>query len=347
MRPKIILADTDTGYLEQLHVRLAESFWDKADFEIITDPMWFRVFLETCREASLLVLSESLYESVSLDRHSFRKTIVLSENITETERISADEYRLCRFRVISELYAEIVALGGLSGISSGRKGTCTAAVCSAAGGDGKTTVSLNLAAALAHNGQRVLYINACRLQTFQRFLEDPSPIADPAFYIQIAGEGDIYPVVKKQIRQESFFYLPPFRGLLSAFGLEYSVYRRIAESAMKAGEYDFIILDTDSAADDTFTSLLKIVDRVILVTDGSEASRYALKQLIGAMTGEETKRFLLVCNDVKEEETDEYMGTVCGLPVRECIEHIEDMDSRKLKDLPAGNGYRRLAIQIS
>ncbi|MCM1199448.1 MAG: AAA family ATPase, partial [Clostridium sp.] len=45
---------------------------------------------------------------------------------------------------------------------------------SGAGGVGKTTISMGVAAYLAQNYKRVLYINAARLQMFQNMLGNPA-----------------------------------------------------------------------------------------------------------------------------------------------------------------------------
>lgn len=349
MKPRIILADTDTGYMEQLHIRLAEAFPDNADFEIITDPVWFEEYLSVCREAALLVISEKLYGG-SLDRHAFRKTIILSENTDQTERISPDVYRMNRFQGISELYAEIYALSGLAAAGSKKAGPKIIAVSSAAGGDGKTYVSLNLAAALAQNGKKVLYLNACRLQAFGRYLENSTPVTESRVYVQLAGEtADAYESVKREIRKEQFYYLPPFRGLLSSSGIRYSVYQRIAEAAVRSGEYEYVILDTDSAADEMLASLFELADRVVLVVKESAGSVYALEQLADSLTKAETEKYLLVCNDAAAGERSEASGppAVCGYPVRAQIEHVTEFDTCKLRDLPLGSGIRRIAIQLS
>lgn len=85
-------------------------------------------------------------------------------------------------------------------------------VTSAAGGVGKTTVAMGVAACLAQNYKRVLYINAAHLQAYHHMLDNHSVIATSDVYTRLAtSTQDVYAELKHVIRKETFSYLPPLK----------------------------------------------------------------------------------------------------------------------------------------
>ena len=110
-------------------------------------------------------------------------------------------------------------------------------VTSAAGGVGKTTVAMGVAACLAQNYKRVLYINAARLQNFQYALDNSSPITSPDVYANLLNAQDnAYNDIQHIIRKEKFSYLPAFKAALMSLGLDFSIYSKLALSAKGSGD---------------------------------------------------------------------------------------------------------------
>ena len=150
-----------------------------------------------------------------------------------------------KYTSIKEVFNEIVGRSGLHSDSTDKSEPKILMVYSAGGGDGKTTVALGISACLAKNYKKVLYINAARLQSFQRLLENETPIFGYDIYNRLAqSDTRIYQDIKHVLRSEGFSYLPPFRSALISLGLRYSVFYDIAVSARDSRDYDYIVVDT-------------------------------------------------------------------------------------------------------
>lgn len=86
---------------------------------------------------------------------------------------------------------------------------------------------MGVAACLAQNYKRVLYIEAARLQSAQCMLKNDAPISSPDIYTKLLNPSEsIYEEIKHVIRKEGFSYLPPFKAALLSLGLSYSVYEK-------------------------------------------------------------------------------------------------------------------------
>ena len=59
-KPRIIIADTDAGYIIPLQLKFAEDFFEKVDLEIITDTNYFESLFSTPQKIDILIVSEDL-----------------------------------------------------------------------------------------------------------------------------------------------------------------------------------------------------------------------------------------------------------------------------------------------
>ena len=99
--------------------------------------------------------------------------------------------------------------------------------------------------------KRVLYLNASRLQNFQYMLDNDTPVTSHEIYTKLLNpSGQIYEEIKHVLRKESFSYLPAFKAALMSVGLQYEVYGKIALSAKKSRDFDFIVIDAECTFDE-------------------------------------------------------------------------------------------------
>ena len=74
----------------------------------------------------------------------------------------------------------------------------------------------------------MLYINAGRLQSFQRMLENSTVVSSADVYAKLARENEnIYSEIKHVIRKEIFSYLPPFKAALMSLGILIQFMRKL------------------------------------------------------------------------------------------------------------------------
>lgn len=349
-KPRIIIADTDISYIIPLQLKFVEEFFEKIDIEIVTDKAYYEQLFATPQKADILIVSEELYDS-SLQRHNIGNIFLMTEQYEDDQTGDLNVNRIFKYTSIKEILNEITGKSAESlKVSVGsKKETQIILVYSACGGVGKTTVALGISACLTKNYKRVLYINAGRLQSFQRMLENKSSITASDVYAKLANPSEnAYNDVKHVIRQELFSYLPPFKTSLLSLGLSYSLYGRLAESAKKSNEYDFIVIDAEASFNEDVAKLIDIADKVIVVTKQTMNSVYATNVLVSNINGSGSDKYSFICNDFDKGADNALISPEIALKfnVTEYIEHMEHFDGLKCGELSNSSGIQKTAFLI-
>ncbi len=348
-KPRILIADTDIGYIIPLQLKFVEEFFEKVDIEIISSVEYFEDLFATPQRADVLVVSEELYNS-TIQRHNIAHIFLMTEHYEE-ETHELNVNRIFKYTSIKEIFNEITgkSAGSLNGLHAVKKETQVILVYSACGGVGKTTVALGVSACLAKNFKRVLYINAARLQSFQRVLENPSPIATPDVYAKLAKAGDnIYGEIKHVIRKEVFSYLPPFKAALISLGIKYSIFEKIIETAKNSTDFDYVVVDADTTFDEDKAKLINIADKVIVVTTQAAASVYATNVLVSNINGATTDKYVFVCNNFDKDIDNSLISPEITLKfaVQDYIDHIENYDGSNCDAIAGSGGIQKTAFLI-
>ena len=350
MRPRIIIADTDLQYILPLQLKFISDFFDQIDLEIITDEAYFETLFSTPQRVDILVLSENLYTE-SVHKHNIAHLFVMHEQQEEERTGQLNVNHIYKYTSTKEVFNEIVGKSAdvLNIISKASKETQILLFYSAGGGVGKTTLAMGVSAALTKNYKRVLYINAARLQIFQHMLKNPSPITATDLYAKLASASeDIYSEMKYVLRKESFGYVPPFKASMLSLGLPYSLYEKLALSAKKSGDYDFIVVDADVTFDEEKANLLNIADKVILVTNQTFSSVMATNILVNNINGITPDKYIFICNNFDKNENNALISQDISLKfsISEYVDHFENYAQMTPEDLAKENSMQRVAFLI-
>lgn len=344
-RPRIIIADSDLSYLIPLQHRFIEKFGDSIDFELIDNKFYFEKLFTTPQSAEVLAVSEDLYDS-SLRTHNIKHVFILTEQQSEAYTGERNVVRVFKYTNIKDVFNRI---SGPIVPSEEKRETVLIAVSSAAGGVGKTTIALGLCACLAQSYKKVLYINASRLQTSQHYFENRSPISSQEVYSLLRTPTDsLYNGIRHVIRTEAFSYLPPFKMALVSLGVQYSVFLEIAMQAKSSNDYDYIVVDTDSAFDEDNARLLGSADKVVLVTEQSVASVFATNILAENISGISGEKFYFVCNNFEKEEYNALVSAdvEIGFSISEYVEHLYKYDILRIADFTRNSAIQRIAVLV-
>ena len=346
-RPKVIIADEDANYIVPLQFKFVTDFFNKIDLEIITDRAYFDDYFSKPQNAEILIVSEELYDSF-LQRHNIQNIFVMMEQYDEGGTGELNVNQIFKYTSIKEIFNEIIgkSAGALNVAAVEKKETQIILVTSAAGGVGKTTVAMGVAACLVQNYKRVLYIEAASLQSAQYMLENDTPISSPDIYTKLLNPSDsIYADIKHVIRKEVFSYIPPFKAAIMSVGLSKNIYMDIAVSAKKSGEYDYIVVDTDSVFDEFKADLLNVADKVIFVTKQNRMSVMAVNTLMSNINGVNNEKSLCICNDFDKNIENALISPECNLKyaVNEYIEHLPHYDQLNCSDFINYSGFQKLA----
>lgn len=348
-RPRIVIADSDINYIIPIQLKFIEDFYEKIDLEIITENSYFEEFFSIPQKVDIFVVSEELYDP-SVKRNNISHIFLMSESSEEENTADLTITRIYKYTSIKEIFNEISGKSRdvLKVSDDVKKEPEIILVTSGSGGVGKTTVALGMSACLAKNYKNVLYINASRMHTFQRFLDNGSPITSDVYSSFIKCDNSLYNDIKHIIRKESFFYLPPFSTALLSLGLSYSLFYKLAVEAKKSCDYDYIVVDADSTFDETNAELINIASKVIIVTNQSENSVFSTSILISNISGIKSEKYCFVCNDFKKDEDNALISTnnLVDFTVSEYIEHIDDYGKLSYKDFEKIVGIQKTAFLI-
>lgn len=349
-KPRVIIADEDASYIIPLQFKFVTDFFNKIELEIISDKSYFEEFFSRPQNAEILIVSDELYDS-SLQRHNITNVFVMMEQSEDGDTGELNVNRLFKYTSIKEIFNEIVGKSSVSlNVSDGeKKETQVVLITSAAGGVGKTTVAMGIAASLSKNYKRVLYINAARLQVYQHMLDNYSAITTSDVYTKLASSTqDIYAEIKHVIRKEAFSYLPPFKGALMSLGLNFSVYEKIIASAKKSAEYDFIIVDADITFDEEKASLLNLADKVLIITKQTMASVLATNILVSNINGAVTDKYSFICNDFERDDNNALISPNVALKftVSDYVEHFKYCEEMRPSELAKESSIQRATFMI-
>ena len=348
--PRVIIADEDTDYIKPLQLKFIKEFYQQIDLEIITDKIYFQELFIRPQKAEVLIVSEQLYDP-SLQRHNIANIFVMVEQyeVGGTEDLSI--HKMFKYTSIKEIFNEIVGKSGnaLNIDTNETKETQIVLVTSAAGGTGKTTLAMGLSACLAQNYKRVLYINAGKLQHFQYMLDNTAPISSQEIYAELSNPAEhVYANIKHVIRKEMFNYLPAFKAALMSVGLKYSIYGKVALSAKKSGEYDFIVIDAENTFDEENAKLFDISDKVIVVTEQSVNAVEATNALAANINGANSEKYVFICNKFAKEEYNALISPDMALKftVNEYIEKFNAGDMISCEEISKKAGIKKLSFLI-
>lgn len=350
LRPRVIIADEDADYIIPLQLKFVREFFNRIDLEIITDREYFLELFSRPQQADILIISNELY-NVSLQKHNIANIFVMLEQIEEGGTEVLNAIKLFKYTSVKEVFNEIIGKSSIirSIDSEDKKEPQIILVTSASGGAGKTTIAMGVAACLAKSYKRVLYINAAHLQSFQYMLDNDTAITSQDIYAKLLAPSDyIYSEIKHVIRQEIFCYLPAFKAALMSLGISYSIYEKIAISAKKSKEYDFIIVDAESTFDEYKSRLLDIADKVVIITEQTTNSVHAANAMISNICGISPDKYVFVCNKFKKHEYNALISpNLSGrLGINEYVDYFATQEKVGCEELTGNVGIRKVSYLV-
>ena len=133
-----------------------------------------------------------------------------------------------------------------------------------------------------------------------------------------------------------------------SIGIQYSIFEKIAVSAKRTGDYDYIVIDTDTVFDEDKARLMDIADKVIMVTKQNKASVYATNVLVSNINGANSDKYIFVCNDFDEDNTNVLISpdVVNKFAVADYVGHLSHYDQLKANDLANDNDIQKIAFLI-
>lgn len=348
MNVRVVLADPSEDYLHPLVVKFLEVFADRISLELVTEETYFQELFSTPQQVSLLLVTEE-WELPNPDRHTISHHFVLTEE--KGRNLGEGREGVYKYSSVREIFEELTVKSAdvLQLQGEQRKEPQIILVTSASGGVGKSSISLGLCRYLAGSLQRVLYVDAELLALFPYYLANQDAINDSDLYRDLhKEEGNRYDALKHWIRQEEFFYLPPFKAALPSLGLSEEIFLDFIRSARESYEYDYIIVDSDSNFNDFKMKLFNLSQRILFVLRQDPGSVYAIEQFFKNVNWKQNDTLLFVVNHFQEEKKNAFLAKNFGQGIvpTEYIEEISDERPIPLENLVSTEGMQKLALAL-
>ena len=344
-KPRIIIVDEDESYAMTLQAKFIYEFLDNIELEVITDQKIIDKTFATAQKADILIIDSNIH-SETIQKQEIDHVFVMTESKQSASDDYESEYIIFKYANIKSIFMEIVGKSSLTIPNKKRElKSRVILVTSGSGGVGKTTVALGLASALSSMYKRVLYMEAAKLQNFSYFLEDKTPIDNAYIYDKLSkADRSIYQDIKAELRTQIFNYILPFKTALLSFGIDYSVFRKIAESAKESNDYDYIIIDADSCFDEEKTRLISLADHVLIITEQSEQQVYNTNMLMNNINNNMSDKYLFICNKY-DSHKDGYERTEgITYKIDEYVDKMEEYSRMKFEDLGQQDGIKKVAF---
>lgn len=348
-KPRIIIADTDISYVIPIQLKFITEFFEKIDLEIITDQSYYDKLFSGPQNADILIVSEELYD-ISLQRHNINHIFLMKEEYEDNQTSDLKVTYLAKYASIKEIFNTILGKSAdvFSKIKTGEDAeTKVLLFYSEAGGAGKTTLAMGVSACLAKSYKKVLYLNASSLQVFQHLISNRAPISDADVYAKLSSGKDLtFRDFEHTIRKEMFYYVPPFKAALMSLGIGYKVYETMIKAIKKSGEYDYIIVDTDSGFDENKAALFNIADKIIIVIQQSISAVVATNLLFSNINKTNSEKYMVICNKFNDEDDNALVSSNLSLKftVTDYVERFDHYDKMSVMDFSSEKTIQRMAF---
>lgn len=343
-KPLVVIADLDEHYLSPLVFKLVENLRDTVDFEVITDDCYYEKFFSVPRNIDIFVVCEDLYDEM-MRRHNITNVFLLCE-ISDDTVGDSDVHRLFKYSGTQEIIRQIMHGSQAELNQVHQKETQVIVSYSPIGGAGKTTAAIGVAANLSQEHNRVLYIDAEHVQSFQFYIEDDTPISAAAYRSFKQDNSAMYLQIKKHFKKELFDYMPPFCAAMSALNIKHGAYKQLIEQVRRSGDYDYIVVDVDSVFDDEKASLLYMADKVIVLMGQDLFSVFKLKQLLKNVNCTDKEKYIGICNKFDENTEDEIKKAGLGEYIQQYVNVVRDKELLTIGDILAMEELHKLAYML-
>lgn len=346
--PIVLLADPDAKYLRPLELKFLEELSGKIELEVITEPDYLRQYFESPRTIDILIIDEQWYED-RLEQHNINRIFILADSRSLIVSRRTKQY-IFKYSSSNEIYRTVCRAmeGKLTEQDREKQKTKVVVVTSASGGTGKTTVALGLCANLAARMQRVLYIDAEHMNSFQCWLENCVSLNEAVYADVQYDMNGVYRRIKAYIGKEGFDYVPPLKAALVTLGISMNFYRTLLHEARESGDYDVIVVDTDTIFDEDKAFFMTFSDVLITVVNQTRSSVWAANELLKNVRTNSSEKYLFVCNNFDENNYNALVSSAenQSFIVNEYISHIKDYESSSLDKLKNNRDIQKLSYLV-
>lgn len=346
---KIVLVDADEGYLTPLVRKFISVYKDAAEIHTITDAAYLQSFFSAPQNMDVLMIDAALFNKDML-KHDIGNIFILTDQGGSGETENWNITYINKYTSVKEICSEVMnnVTTDAEAVLNKREKTKVIMVYSPIGGIGKTTVAAGLCGALAQKRRRALFIGTDTLQTFGYLLNEKTALDSGMEKYFVSHAEDVYEVIKPYIKVELFHILPPFGRALSSLNITGSDFAYLIEKIKKAGEYDYIVIDSSSDFTEHTSLLMGKADYKMIVTGQDRNSVAKLACLLDNIDCSDSSRYLFVCNKYRSAEENVLLSTeyLAKCRIEKYVDYEEEADLMDAEQLASIKSIQALSFSF-
>lgn len=355
----LVVADNDLKYLDLLinYIRNSD-YAGKFFIKSFSHKDKLQEFLKTNEVYDILLTTPGFIHDTYDIEHSY---IVLLQEEPPSSLYNSNDIH--KYQPLNQLLSQVVSIylekedKAYRNLCGNRK-TRTVSVYSAQGGTGKSTFSINLAAQLASQSQKVFYLNLEHLSYTPFPIVNSNDFSKVLYYLkanpqQIKTQFESFKKHDAHSRVDYFEPLLVAREMLDMTGEEISL---LVDIIVERAFYDVLIIDLDSTTHERITAALHKSDVICwLVTDDVQClnkTRILLNELRESFNdsfGNISSRIRFIQNKRLNQSSNSFEeygirldGYMPYVPEWKAVNHINQLYESLFFKQEAGKIYSRL-----
>lgn len=288
MKIKIALVDDDRSYLERIVNVFNSRYMENLLIYSYTDLQLAYEQLEI-KKIDVLIVSERFeIEVEKVPQNCGIAYFVDSHDIN----IWKEQAAICKFQKIDLIYKEILNVysekaANFSAIRANSDDCRIYAFTSPCGGVGTSTVAAAFSVACAKRGRKVLYLNMEVFGSADVFFRAEGQLdMSDIIYALKSKKSNVALKIESALKQDATSgvnYFSASKIALDMMELNEEEKMTLLGILQSSGKFDLIVVDIAMGLDRSTIELLKKMDKIILVSDGTAASNTKVYRLNAAM----------------------------------------------------------------
>lgn len=282
IKKKIVLADEDERYLKEIRYEFMEKV-SKLELITFTKREMLYQYLEQGGEADILVVDESLVGG-DLDQVPMPAArIALSSSMSPIDGFEVVKKYQRMESLINAILLKYAQESGSLEVVRGDSHTRLAAFYSPAGGTGKTTLALAMAAAAARKGLRTLYLNLEEIDSVQDVLGRTTNCLSDIFLALKTRGMQVGIKLQESIQMEpsaGFYYVSGVESISEYEEIDGEDMKKLLEAVRELSSYDLVILDQASGFAEKTAQILSEADVIFVPVVQGEGSISKLQRFL-------------------------------------------------------------------
>ena len=291
---RFVIAVPDDEFAIEIQSKLEETVGENAEILIITDKVYFRDFFSSPKNLNVILVDKSFY-SKELENHNIDLVCILSNKNEDCQRVNAGSIYVIHKdsgvdkitqMMLSAVNPEMINRS----IQEGQKAKIIL-VTSPLGGSGKTVTALAISYYLKKSGLRVLFVDPTNLQSSEYWLKDANSMEDE--YISENLTPDCWTNLVIHGKTD---HIALFSQVLAAVDVKTEDYFQIIESAQSSGEYDYIVVDSESDFSAESIRFMTLADRVLVLLLQDQQSVHKAEKFLRCFDCSDETKYTLCCS---------------------------------------------------